>query len=784
MEFSDFLADIDQKIPKLARHLSLGMGGGTLSIRKHYKFSSVIESSEILAYLADSVTHVHGTMAAIWQEPEQFYRGYDAGWGGILQNLDAKRTVTDSILVDAILDEGRNKKECQLYMLKGPAGNGKSITLKRVAFEAATNYDQLVFYAKNPSGIQIDPLTEISRLTGKRIFLFVDRIALARNEINSLISSARERSLLLTVIGAERDNEWNIYCENLERFLTQEFQIDYLNSDEILDLVRLLDRHKALGILKDKSEKERIDAFHNAAERQLLVALHEATLGIPFEDIVFDEYKRIEPSAARRLYLQIAALHQFGTQIRAGLISRVSGVGFAEFDREFLKPLENVVLVIIDSHTGDAYYRTRHQHVASIVFNRAVENQDQRYDLLVDLIDAMNIDYSSDRETFSRVVKGRTIAEIFPNVELGRLFFDKAESLLSDNSFVFHQRAVFEMAHVGGALKLAEDAAKHAASLNPKNHSIQHTLAEISRRLANETSDPLKKQVLRKSARERVSGFQSDLTEYDHYTKVKLGIDELRELLVSSSDLPDKDKIIVEAVKSVETSILKAAQFFPDSSQISSAEAQFRELINDGHRALTALEKAFKANPRQDWLASRLAKKYRESGDAENAIRVLRKCLDENPSSKTAHLELARTLIESHAENDQIIEHLRRSFTTADDNFEAQFWYARALFIGGRMNDSAKIFVDLHKRASGRFRNGPAAHILNRNGVAERFNGQISRIESGYAFLNLISFAPGIFASRSDSVGKDWLLLKSGSNIVASVAFNRRGVRGVDVHLR
>jgi hypothetical protein len=149
-----------------------------------------------------------------------------------------------------------------------------------------------------------------------------------RNELRDLLTTARAQSVPITVVGAERDNEWNIYCEQLEPFVRQEFPVRYLNEREIEDLIGLLERHNALGLLKDRAPEDRVYAFTHSAERQLLVALHEATLGIPFEEIVVDEFLRIEPAVARSLYLDICALHQFGAPVRAGLLSRASGIGF------------------------------------------------------------------------------------------------------------------------------------------------------------------------------------------------------------------------------------------------------------------------------------------------------------------------------------------------------------------------------------------------------------------------------------------------------------------------
>ena len=38
-------------------------------------------------------------------------------------------------------------------MLKGPGGNGKSVSLKRIAWEAGVTYDNLVLFNEIPAGI-------------------------------------------------------------------------------------------------------------------------------------------------------------------------------------------------------------------------------------------------------------------------------------------------------------------------------------------------------------------------------------------------------------------------------------------------------------------------------------------------------------------------------------------------------------------------------------------------------------------------------------------------------
>jgi tetratricopeptide (TPR) repeat protein len=682
-------------------------------------------------YIENDVVHLHSGLVPPRQDAQEFYKGYDTGFGCILQNLDIRRPITDSVLVDTILLDDKARKNGELFLLKGPGGNGKTVALKRVAWEAAVSYDKLAFYVDGAAGLRFEPLNEIFELTGKRIFLFVDRIALLRDELARLLAACRARKFPLTVIGAERENEWHIYCENLVSFTSQEFSVAYLSKLEVADLIEILDKHRALGLLTDRTPAERMDAFLTRAERQLLVALHETTLGVPFEKIVLDEFNRVKPRQAQQLYLQICALHQFGAPVRAGLVSRTSGVSFQEFGESFLKPLADVVLVDEPRHSsGDVFYRSRHQHVSELVFNLALSSEEDKFGLLSNLMLGINVDYSSDNETFSRMIRGRVVARMFMNVDLGRLLYDKAEQTAKGESFVPHQRAVFELQHQQGSLANAEVAAARAAQMNGNSRSIRHTQAEIARRQAIAAVDPLLKQSYRRVARERIAQDTSRLTEYDLHTRAKIAIDELREL-VGRNSKETSDSLLLAATKEAETAVQRGRVDYPESSEILAAESDLRDLLNQAPLALASLERAFKLNPRQDWLAIRLARRYTQGGDAPRAIKTIEQCLFVNPDSKTAHLQLAQLLEQSGASSDKILPHLRSSFTSGDNNFEGQFWYGRQLFLGGRASDSQSIFDSLSERAPGRFRTDASAPVQRTDGSPKSFDGIVIRKEEG-----------------------------------------------------
>jgi len=56
-----------------------------------------------------------------------------------------------------------------------------------------------------------------------------------------------------------------------------------------------------------------------------------------------DEFHKIEPYEAQRIYLTICVLNRLNIPVRAGLVARVHGVPFGEFKERFFAPLEHIV---------------------------------------------------------------------------------------------------------------------------------------------------------------------------------------------------------------------------------------------------------------------------------------------------------------------------------------------------------------------------------------------------------------------------------------------------------
>ena len=145
--FGEFIRALDNSVPKLLRFLTPSKETVDFPLRTFYASPEAQESDHLRNSVVKDLTLVHASMAFAEQTAERFYSGYDTGWGGILNRYDARRKVTDDLLFKAVLE---NEKPLApvFFLLRGPAGAGKTIALKRAAFDAATANKALVLWLR------------------------------------------------------------------------------------------------------------------------------------------------------------------------------------------------------------------------------------------------------------------------------------------------------------------------------------------------------------------------------------------------------------------------------------------------------------------------------------------------------------------------------------------------------------------------------------------------------------------------------------------------------------
>ena len=674
----------------------------------------------------------------------------------------------------------------RLFVLRGPGGSGKTVALKRIAWEAATQLNDCpVLWFEQDGALSSEQIVELHGLTDKRIFIFVDRLALHTDRVMALLTSAKKQRTPVTVIGAERDSEWNVYCSALERWNPSFTRVPNLSTQDVEGLIDLLERHKCLGLLTDRSRQEQIDAFMKTAERQLLVALHEATHGRKLEDIVFGEYNDVTPEQARRLYLDIASMHQFAVPVRAGTISRVSGVRFNDYEAKFLKPLENVVITGQDAHTGDHNYRARHSRIASLVFNQACPSDEDKADQLIRVIGGLDPGYSVDSHALLEITRGRNLSRTMIGVEAGRNVYRAASKTAPEMGFIDQQWAIFEANHPGGSLPEAEMLAKKARTKDRLSNSIIHTQAEIARRRANAEHSVLLKEQFRRQARERLSEMRPANSVLTASSRCKLLVDEIADLSESIEDTANLADLnfFADKVREAEKALERAIGNYAGDPDIAETEARLLTVINEKRAATRALERAWTLNPRGAGVPMRLASVYAKGGDRKKAVKLLEAALEKNPDDRILHLKIANYLIQEEAEDLRIEPHLSSSYMRGDVNFEARHVHAQYMLLRSRGLEAVQLFDQIDAGAPPDFRQRAQSGQSPIVKLFPRLNGTMARLESTYAFLKCPSYPRDVYSHSEQTDPRVWEGLSFGAEINFEARFNRKGLVAFDLQI-
>jgi len=773
MTFEAFLREIDVEIPENFRKLFEAKEVYEHPICERFEKTVTVPES-VRTLLSRDFQYINKDYKPTPLTPQQFYKGYYRDWSPVVYNYDFRRSVTDNIISEVFLQEESERGRFEeFYLIKGHAGAGKSILMQRLGWDAATDFNKLCLVLNSGLFPEYESLLELYRLCAQRMFVFIDPVSRNSELIELWLNRARSDKFPLTIIGAERNHEWNVSCTSLVPYVTETYELQYLKEREIKELIGKLAEYKSLGYLEKLACEQQKEELSQKAGRELFVALYEATSGRPFEEIIFDEYKSIISPQAQSVYLTVCMLHKLGVPTRAGLISRVHNITFAEFKERFFKPLDFIVFAMQDKISRDDIYVSRHPIVAEMVVERVLADQQARFDEYIRILSALDLGYSSDRYAFIRLVNARELMNFFRDPQLIRSVYKASIDRVGEDPFLFQQEAIFEMISADGSIEKSGELLRKATGLQPKNRLIKHSLAEWALKKAEKSEIELEKNKYRRESAKisRELSREDSTSAHPFVTLVKVGIEELSEV-AGSGDEPTIERKVSE----IERALAEAKQQFPEDSYLLYEESRFCEMLDRNPEAKTALEHAFSNNKGSPFIAVRLARLYENAGESEKAIKVLSECVDAKPCDRYANYNLATLLAKYHPEMKAAIRmHLRRSFTDGDSNYAAQFWYARFLYVDGAFGEAKKYFDALAQT-----RLNPETRDAFRGPITDAgkpiiFQGVVSKKEHSFGFIRRDGHQDMVFVHRNDVDERLWEDLREGNRVEFEMGFSYRG---------
>jgi cytochrome c-type biogenesis protein CcmH/NrfG len=772
----DAITSLDSTIGKAFRGFRPATPTGTNAISERFTYSVTALSENACKALSLDIEYVKAATPESPCDAHRFYSGVSQKWAPIVQSLDVRRRLHDTLLSDYFLNE--DPGEFRFLVIKAHAGAGKSVFLRRLAWEASHEFNRLCLYASADASLSSAVLQELANATKEHLYLFVDDVVQHRSEIDALIHSIGSATWL-TIIGAARTNEWNGTPPAYQSLVSDEHSLPYLSEKELDELVGKLEANNALNELGRLPPSERRDALRQKAGRQLLVALHEATSGRRFEEILHDEFSRLTPNRLKTIYLAICFLNQFNVPVRAGLISRRFGITFEAFRQELFRPLEEVVVTDDRKGTDDYSYSARHSHVAEIVVRNELGCVDDLYNEYILTLQQLNLGYASDKQAFQRLLQGKRLAFHFPNPQLAYNILKAAEEAMgNEDPYLLQQMALYEMNRDSGHLGKATQFLQRAMNLAPRSRIVKHSLAELYLKQSGVARNDLERLHSIAEAEQICRELKRDTHDsYAHSTLVKAGILRLQRAADSEEVLKNED--VEGLIKSVERDLKEGLQRFPGDAHLLALEADLAKLLCESERFAAALKLSFAKNPRNGYVALRLSRVLEQRNDIDGALKALKDALDANRANDRLHFAYAKLMmVQKVGTNEDLVYHFKHSFTRGDANYEAQLLYGRQLFVAGRFDEVRDTFAAL-KRVK-------LPNVVKRRQIYPldgTFEGVVERSEAWYCLIRRDGDGASVSFDEDDSGGVEWKEIGRHTRVRFRIAFTMFGPEAFSVEL-
>lgn len=708
----------------------------------------------------------------------EFFSGAQPNWAAIAVGVDAPRDLKDELLAAVLQDPHLDRQGVQFVLLHAEAGSGKTTLLRRLGVDLTLTWERIVVALK-PFG-DLDFLALERLITGaeERVYMLVDDAVSVARDLSQLLTTARRAKAKLTVLATARTNEWREVQDDYGFPGVEEFELLQLSRVEIEAVIATLTKHDALGLLAGVSHDAKIAAFETRANKQLLVALREATEGKNFDEIIVDEYDRIPSPDGQRAYLLVASLHRFGILTRAGLLHRALNIPLNEVGRRVLEPTTKVIITQEPLGETDYYYTTRHSLIAEIVFDRKLVSDRRRLAYYEDLIKHLDLGYSSDLDAYRKLTRGKNkqLLRDFNNADNRRELMRQLVQLDPSDAFSYQHAAMMELDERN--LEAASKYLNRAITLLPQDASIRHTEGRLALLSAIDEPNPVladEKFARAEDIFER--NIQRRLDEPFSYR-------HLAETYVRWADRKDNQEEKLKYIGLAYRVLLNGLDRCSSSSMLLQYQADLEQsVLGNPENARVIFARILHDKP-GDTVTRFLAAKLEErQGRLEKALEILLQGLDAQPFDPKLHFRIAELMAVIRPEQDaQIRSHFDAALLGPIRNYRPRLTYGAYLFAQRDFEKANQQFELLDQLVvSNRERYDVRRFDLGF--LNDRHTGRVRRLSYGYGTIEFAQGATEVFFSPSQVPKPIARKLRIGQTISFEIRFNLKGAIAMGIRL-
>lgn len=429
------------------------------------------------------------------KERSGFLMGTSPRWNDIYFELDIPRSITGSIYtsIESFFLATSNSRT-NVITVSGYAGSGKSTILKRLGYMLSQN-GRTAFLSYSAFVPKNDEILNVLYTIEARVVLLFDNANNVIAQLPDLIKKLnKELKYLPIIVLGLRSNYLNKFYELLDPAIAEinTFEIPDLEDSEIQSLIAKLEENNLLGVLKGKTKLERIYEFKHRANRQILIAMKEATNGKPFGEIMQDEYNVIQPEEAKILCICVSLCTEQNYPN-----SKQDFIGFSKIDHNQALNFLNSVLQGTTMWIGSGnQFMIRHKILADYFIKNcaSIDTLKEAYirvlSILAPELRRNNIGNTRMFNLFKALTNHQTLYKRFMNdIDRAREVYDSIAHYFSDDAHFWLQYGSLEVEGKDGDLKLAENYLNQAESLYPNSNHIQNAKCNLYYRLAQSTDN-------------------------------------------------------------------------------------------------------------------------------------------------------------------------------------------------------------------------------------------------------------------------------------------------------
>ena len=420
-----------------------------------------------------------------------YLHGANPTWNDIHSNLDIPRSITNKIYDDVYnycVDKTENKAQ-KIILLSGTAGSGKSTIIKRLGLRLSQN-GITVFISDSDTLAKPHQLYDVLEAINETVVLIFDNSALMMHQIDSLLSQFAQLKYPPVILLSLRTNQVNRLNSIIDKDIIDftHYRTPNLDDEEIKLLISKLDDYNFLSRLKGMTDSQRFREFKNRAKKQILVAMKEATNGMPFNKIIENEFEEIDPFEAKILCICIALNTELGFYS-----TKQDFVGFSKVSHnESLNFLNNTLAGTL-MNIGDSGERfmIRHRILADFMIKHCAEIsilKDSYIRVLSVLAPELvnSNTYNRKFNLYKSLINHKILYYRFrENIDLAREVYDSLVQYFEYDAHFWLQYGSLEIEGKGGNLNLAENYINSAESLAPSSDYIQNAKCSLYYKLSS-----------------------------------------------------------------------------------------------------------------------------------------------------------------------------------------------------------------------------------------------------------------------------------------------------------